>query len=453
MLTALGLGAQEVRPNVVIFYTDDQGTLDVGCYGSDDLVTPNMDRLAREGVRFSQAYAHTVCTPSRAALLSGRHPQRSGMNNWPQGRRNGPPGRNLPLNEMTLAEVFQAAGYRTALFGKWHLGAHPDHGPLRHGFDEFFGIRGGFIDNYNHYDLHGAGGHDLYDGATEVFRRDRYFPDLICDRALSFVEEQREQPFFLLFSMNLPHYPEQPTAPYDDAYEGLEEPRRSYARVVSTCDRYLGRLLSQLDRLRLTDRTVVLFTSDNGHSEEDLQIKHGDHLSGLPLGHDYGAHGGGGNTGAWIGAKGGFLEGGIRVPAILRYPAQLPSDVVRDQPVTIMDWYPTLLDLAGVERPRDVVLDGRSVLPLVEDAAVPGRHQLLHWQWQRSWAVRQGRWKLIQHGFYGLGRPRLDPVMLVDLEEDRPERTNYAATRPNVVRRLRAAHDRWAHAVFPRSPR
>ena len=153
------------QPNVVIFFTDDQGTLDARCYGSEHLLTPNLDKLAATGIRFTQAYAHSFCCPSRAALLTGRHPQRGGVNSWVQGdMRATEKGVNMALAELTLAEALKAGGYRTALFGKWHLGADADHGPTRQGFDEFFGIRGGFIDNSSHYFLQGDGFHDLYEG-------------------------------------------------------------------------------------------------------------------------------------------------------------------------------------------------------------------------------------------------------------------------------------------------
>ena len=444
--------AQDTAPNVVIFYTDDQGTLDVNCYGSTDLVTPNMDRLAAEGIRFTQAYAHTVCCPSRAALITGRHPQRSNINSWAQGRLYGPQGRNLALEETTLAEALQSAGYETALFGKWHIGAHPDFGPTRQGFDQFFGIRSGFIDNYNHFALHGTGSHDLFEGTTEVFHRGEYFSDLICDRAVSFIERYQDRPFFLYFAMNLPHYPEQPIDAYARAYEDLPEPRRSYARAVSTCDHYLGRILTQLDRLKLREKTIILFTSDNGHSEEDYQIKVDNHLSGLAKGDDYGAHGGGGNTGPWIGAKGSFLEGGIRVPAILSYPAQLPQGEVRDQPVTIMDWYPTILELCRLPSPDGVQFDGKSVMPVIKRPDLPGQHKQLFWQWQNGWAVREGEWKLIQNGVLGLGRGRLDKTMLVNLADPQPESTNHAARQPEVVERLQDAYDAWARDVFQTYP-
>ena len=174
LLPLTGL-ARADRPNVVILFTDDQGTLDANCYGSTDLITPNIDRLAATGVRFTQAYAHTVCCPSRAALMTGRHPQRGGVHHWTQGDMHGPKGINMALEEITLAEVLKSAGYRTALFGKWHLGAHRDHGPKCQGFDEFFGIRDGFIDNYNHYFLHSTGFHDLYEGTEKVSADGKYF--------------------------------------------------------------------------------------------------------------------------------------------------------------------------------------------------------------------------------------------------------------------------------------
>ncbi|MEM7478773.1 MAG: sulfatase-like hydrolase/transferase, partial [Planctomycetota bacterium] len=195
------------RPNVVILYTDDQGTLDANCYGSADLHTPTMDRLARRGVRFTQAYAHTVCCPSRAALLTGRHPQRSGVNSWTQGNMQGPDGLNMNVEETTIAEVLGAAGYRSALFGKWHVGSHQDFGPTKQGFDEFYGHRGGFIDNFNHYFLHQKGYHDLYRGTTELHEDGKYFPELMTQEALGFIDRNQDNPFLLYVGFNIPHYP------------------------------------------------------------------------------------------------------------------------------------------------------------------------------------------------------------------------------------------------------
>ncbi len=236
-------GGEGARPNVVLIFTDDQGTLDAGCYGSGDLYTPAIDELAAEGVRFTQAYSHTVCCPARAMLMTGRHPQRSGVNTWTQGNAKSPKGLNMALGEVTLAEALRGAGYRTALFGKWHLGAHPDSGPTCQGFDEFFGHRGGFIDNYRHYFLHGAGFHDLYEGTKEVFRRGEYFPDMVTERALEFIERNRRNPFFLYLAFNIPHYPEQADAKFESRYEKLEMPRRSYAQMISTVDDRIGQVI------------------------------------------------------------------------------------------------------------------------------------------------------------------------------------------------------------------
>ena len=440
--------AQADKPNVVILYTDDQGTLDAGCYGSTDLHTPHIDRIAANGVRFTQAYAHTVCCPSRAALLTGRHPQRSGINSWTQGNMKGPDGINMALEEITIAEALKSAGYRTALFGKWHVGSHRDYGPTKQGFDEFFGIRNGFIDNFNHYFLHGKGYHDLYEGTTEVFKDGEYFPELITERALQFVERNRESPFFLYLGFNVPHYPEQALKEHSELYKDLPMPRRSYAAITTTTDHYIGLVLKKLDDLKLTENTIVILQSDNGHSVEDKNaINNDDHTSGLPKGHYYSAHGGGGNTGKWIGAKGSFLEGGVRVPSIVSWPAKLPKGVVRDQAVTVMDWLPSLIEWCGVEDLK-VKLDGRSLQPIIDSPDTKSAHPVIYFQWQRRWAVRSGDWKLIGTNARKAG----DTVnySLHNLAEDKPEVKNYAAEKPELVKRLTALHREWEQEVKPR---
>jgi arylsulfatase A-like enzyme len=206
--------------------------------------------------------------------------------------------------------------------------------------------------------------------------------------------------------------------------------------------------LTALDRFQLAENTIVLFTADNGHSEEDYQIRVDAHLAGMLRGENYGANGGGGNTGKWIGAKGSFLEGGIRTPAVLSYPASLPQGEVRDQAVTIMDWFPTILDLCGVDRPAGVEFDGHSVVPIVQDKGAASRHERLYWQWQQGWAVREGDWKLISGGVLGLGRPKLDEITLTNLADAKPEAKNYAKEKPDLVRRLERLHDAWAEDVF-----
>jgi arylsulfatase A-like enzyme len=441
LLTACLACGDEPRPNVVIFFTDDQGTLDANCYGSTDLHTPAMDELAATGVRFTQAYAHMVCCPARAMLLTGRYPQRSNVNWWTQGNATTDKHRNMFRGEVTLAEVLRGAGYRTALFGKWHLGAHADHGPTEQGFDEFTGLLGGFIDNYNHYYLHGDGFHDLYEGKRELFLKGKYFPDLITERATDFIDRNREVPFLLMVSYNIPHYPEQADPKFNETYEHLEMPRQSYAKIISTTDDRMQQVMDRLEQRGLRENTIIVFMSDNGHSTEDFAIRGEDHNSGLPEGLNYGANGGGGNTGRWIGHKLTYFEGGILVPAIISYPAKLPQGIVRDQAITAMDWMPTILDLCGVS-PPDAKLDGYSLLPIIQSNATRSGYEQIHWQWNKDWAVREGEWKLIvkADGSRFLGK----------LSGPLPERRNYINAEPDIVKRLQALHDEWLNEVDPR---
>jgi arylsulfatase A-like enzyme len=441
---ALGVSAVE-RPNILIILTDDQGTIDANCYGSTDLSTPNIDRLAATGVRFTQAYAHTVCCPARAALMTGRHPQRGGVHHWTQGDMNGPDGINMALEEVTLAEALKPAGYLTALFGKWHLGAHRDFGPKKQGFDEFFGIRDGFIDNYNHYFLHGSGFHDLYDGIKPVKAPGKYFPELMVQRSLKFIMQNKDRPFLLYVPFNIPHYPEQALKRFEAMYKDIaDQARRSYAAIVSTTDHYIGQIVDKLEALDLRENTIIIFMSDNGHSEETgNRIRVNNHKSGYPKGHFYGASGGG-STGKWIGQKGSFLEGGVRVPAIISYPAKLPKGKVRGQIITAMDWFPTVLDLCGVKQSSNSPkLDGHSVLPLIRSAKVKSKYKILHFAWGKKWAVREGDWKLI--GSNGNAK-----VSLRNLVDAKPEAKDYAKAKPEIVQRLRTLHSDWVKEISPK---
>ena len=430
-------------PNVVIFLTDDQGTLDANCYGSKDLYTPAMDSLAETGVRFTQAYSHTVCCPARALLMTGRHPQRSGVVHWTQGDRKGSDSqnRNMTASEITIAEVLKKAGYATAIFGKWHLGAREGHGPLAQGFDHHFGHLGGFIDNYNHFFLHGQGFHDLYEDNVEIFKSYAYFPDLMTERALDYIDENKDGPFLLYAAFNIPHYPEQHDKKFEARYGNLPMPRQSYARMISTTDDRMLQILNKLEEHKLRDNTIVIFMSDNGHSTEDGARTRKNHKSGLEEGHYYHAFGGGGNTGKWRGSKGSYYEGGLRVPAIISYPAKLPRGVVRDQAITAADWFPTILDLCDLgEPPKE--LDGHSVLPLIREPDSPSRHRTLHWAWGNGWAVREGSWKLIGNG----GKP----TFLGNVDDEKPEFINYLTTRPELVQQLLQKHSDWMERTLPR---
>ena len=441
--------AQSRKPNVVIIYTDDQGTLDAGCYGSEDIHTPNIDALAKRGVRFTQAYAHTVCCPSRSQLLTGRVPQRSGVTNWLSNNPLDENGRNMLVSEITLAQVLQKSGYRTGLAGKWHLGAKPGHQPLDQGFDEAYGHLGGFIDNFEHKFLHSNSKrppfHDLYRNGEEIDETGRYFPDLVVREATRFIVENKDRPFFLYCAFNVPHYPEQSDPKFDKMYDSMAMPRRSYASMITTTDDRIGQVLRALDLWGLRDDTIVLFMSDNGHSTEDFSN----------WDRNYGAHGGGGNTGEWRGAKGSLFEGGIRVPSILSLPGRVPEGETRDQAVSNMDFFPTILELCGIEPPA-YDIDGKNLGPVLWSADAPSQHEVFHWMWQTQWAVREGDWKLIGNGRDTTGlqsrhapRKEMGDLYLASLADETPESVNHAADHPEIVGRLSKLHQQWLEDVTP----
>jgi arylsulfatase A-like enzyme len=264
------------------------------------------------------------------------------------------------------------------------------------------------------------------------------------------MDENKNRPFFLYVPFNIPHYPEQAVTEFAKLYADVENPaRRSYGTMVSTTDHYIGRVIDKLEVLGLRESTIVIFMSDNGHSEETkYTIQVDNHNSGYPKGHFYGASGGG-NTGKWIGNKSTFLEGGIRVPAIISCPTKLPQGEVRDQIVTAMDWYPTVLDLCGIEQPGHApALDGHSLLPIIQSADTESNYKgVLHFAWGNTWAVRDGDWKLI-----GL-QPKNGnkaKVSLHNLADANPEVNDYANERPAIVARLTELHNQWDSDVSPR---
>ena len=430
-------GELYAKPNVVILFTDDQGTLDANCYGSKDLLTPTIDKLAATGVRFTQAYAHTVCCPARAALLTGRHPQRSGVNHWTQGDMNGPKGINMVLDEVTLAEVLKEHGYRTALFGKWHLGSHRDEGPKKQGFDEFFGIRDGFIDNYNHYFLHGTGFHDLYEGTTPVKADGQYFPEIMTKRCLQFIEENEKRPFFLYAPFNIPHYPEQAPKHFAKGFKDMKDPaRKSYAIIMKATDYYMGLIVDKLETLKLRENTIIIYMSDNGHSEETgNRIRVDNHKSGHPKGHFYGASGGG-FTGKWRGQKGSFHEGGIRVPFIVRWPGTVPSKEVSQHISGFQDIFPTFLELAEIE--SDHKVDGISMVPTLLGKKGQRQHDYLYWEFGErggAQAVLKGNWKGVRRN---TSRNPNSSIEIYNLKNDLAETTNLARIQKKLLKEFKA---------------
>jgi arylsulfatase A len=225
-------------------------------------------------------------------------------------------------------------------------------------------------------------------------------------------------------------------------------PRRSYARVVATVDSLIGRILKQLDESGIRDDTIIIFSSDNGHSEEDNKgVTVQNHSSGYPVGYYYLANGGGGYTGKWIGHKGNYFEGGVRIPAIISYPKQLPQGTVRDQVVTVMDWMPTLIDLIGLPKPK-APLDGQSMMSVINNPTAPTQHPVLYFDWQDRWAVREGDWKLISQVD---GRTKKRNYTLHNLAEAHPEVKDHAKEQPALVAHLKTLHADWERDVKPHS--
>lgn len=420
LLAALWLTsiASARQPNVILIFTDDQGSVDMNCYGSEDLVTPHMDALAERGVRFTQFYAAApICSPSRAGLMTGRTPQHAGVH-----ENVGLEAEGMPSAQVTIAEELKNAGYATAHIGKWHLGHLNDTVPLGQGFDYSFGHLVGCIDNYSHFFYwHGPNKHDLWRNGKEVFHDGEFFPDLMVREAEAFMEKNRETPFFIYFAMNTPHYPYQGSPDWLKLYKDLPYPRNLYAAFLSTMDERIGTLLQKVDDLGLTRDTIVIFQSDHGHSQEVR------------------AHNGGGSAGPYRGCKGNLYEGGIRVPAVISWPGRLPENQVRDQVTTGCDWYPTILELCGLP-PASHPIDGKSLLPVIESEHALSAHDVFHWQWGNTRVVRKGKWKLLLTG---------NKTELLDIPNDPGETKNLAGKFPGLVTELTTLSQEYWNSITP----
>ena len=430
ILCAFSLTAADRKPNVIIIYTDDQGSVDLNCYGSKDLVTPHMDGLAKRGVRFTQFYASApVCSPSRAGLLTGRYPVRAGM----PGNAGSTKGKaGLAASEITIAETMKAGGYKTAHIGKWHLGYTPETMPNSQGFDYSFGHMGGCIDNYSHFFYwQGPNRHDLWRNGEEIFEDGKFFPELMAAEAEGFIQQNKDKPFFMYFALNTPHYPYQGYAKWLKHYKDLPYPRNLYAAFLSTQDEAIGQLIGTVDRLGLRKNTIIIFQSDHGHSHEER------------------AHFGGGSSGPYRGAKFSMFEGGLRVPAIISWPGSLPEGAVRDQVAHGCDWLPTIAELTESKLLQKDI-DGKSIVGVIKNDKAKTPHDVLHWQTGRGrqprWAVRQGDWKLIGNPQDTSNKAPLtakDKLFLVNLKESVSEMKNLAANHPDITQRLKKLHDDW----------
>lgn len=429
LLVTASLSAADRKPNVIFILADDQGSVDAGCYGSDDLHTPHMDSLAVNGVRFSQFYsAAPVCSPSRAGALTGRWPVRAGVPSNCSSAKGGSGA--LPSSEITMAEMFHAAGYTTAHIGKWHIGYTEETMPLAQGFDYSIGHMGGCIDNYSHFFYwNGPNRHDLWRNGKEVHEDGRYFPQLMADEACAFIEKNQDKPFFIYYAMNTPHYPYQGEAKWLEHFKHVKYPRNLYAAFIASQDDRIGQLLAKLDKLDLRKNTIIVYQSDNGYSTEVR------------------AHNGGGNSGPYRGAKFSMFEGGIRLPGIISWPGHLPEGEVREQMAHACDWLPTLAQLTGVELP-ETHLDGRSQVEVIQDAEAKSPHadHPLHWQVgngkNAAWAVRAGDWKLVANtrDTEESGNNANVKLFLANIAKDPGETTNLVDQHPEIVARLTELH-------------
>jgi arylsulfatase A-like enzyme len=402
-LAALGGAgaAQRRKPNLVLIMTDDQGWPELGVHGNPVLETPNLDRLAGEGVRLSRFYASPVCTPTRAALMTGRYAHRTGACDTYMGRD------TMSASEITLPQLLKGAGYRTGLIGKWHLGRYKKYHPNSRGFDHFFGFwQYGFINRY--FDSP-----ELFENGQPVTTAG-YVTDVLTDEAIRFVQKDRSAPFFLYLAYNAPHSPHQSPDALTEKYlkKGLGLQDAQIYGMIDSVDRNVGRLLEILDRQGLSQDTLVVFMTDNGHVS-------GHFNAGLR------------------GRKASVFEGGIRVPFIARWPGRFPAGRVVAAPVQHIDVFPTFCEVAGVPVPAGRKIDGRSLTTLLKNGGGESPHRYLYHQWTRvrpdadaNWAIHEGRHKLVNG-------------MLFDLEKDPGEQVDLASAQPGRVAEMRQVFLDW----------
>lgn len=410
-------------PNILFILADDLGYADLSCYGRRDFDTPNIDRLAREGIRFTQAYANSaVCSATRIALITGRYQYRlpAGLEEPIAGREVG-----LPPTHPTLPSLLADTGYETALVGKWHMGTLPRFGPLQSGYRHFWGFRNGAVDYFTHGMLGRA---DLWDGDTPV-EQAGYLTDLLGDRAVQTIEDlaQLRRPFLLSLHFSAPHWPWEGPADLAESkrlqaaksisqmadFDGGSQ--ATYAAMVTRMDAQVGRVLDALDRLQLSANTIVIFTSDNG----------GERFS---------------DTWPLTGRKTELLEGGIRVPALVRWPGRVEPGSRSGAQIMSMDWLPTLLSAAGTRPSAQYPSDGIDFSAAFDDRPLPDRTLFWRYKFHAQRACRRGDWKYLKIK---------DNEFLFNVTEDSLERANLKAREPERFKALRDAWISWNSSMLP----
>jgi len=431
------------QPNFIIFLTDDQGYGDLSCMGATDFRTPNLDRMAAGGVRFTNWYSNSpVCSPSRAALLTGRYPGNAGVRSILAGHRTAT---GLPTEVPTIANALQDLGYYTAMSGKWHLGLAEGSRPENHGFDDWFGFMAGCIDFYSHifyWQMNRDGRaqlHDLWENGIEIYRDGEYFTELITEYTIKYVRRAIEQnkPFFLYVPYNAPHYPMHAPAKYVERFPNLSWDRQIMAAMLSAVDDSVGEILNELERQGILDNTFTYFQSDNGPSREIRNW-----LDGTPDPYY------GGSAGKLKGHKFSLYEGGIRSPGIMSWPDKVMAGQVVDQPGAAMDVFPTFLSAAGGD-PNDYQLDGENVMPMLTEGR-PSPHDAIFWEMSQQTAVRRGKWKLVLNGQLVEGAPTEDDVHLADLETDMGETDNRKDQHPELTAELTQLAQTWRQGIEDR---
>lgn len=412
LLSALApAGAAEAdRPNIVLIVADDLGYADLGIHGSKEIATPQMDSIARNGIRFTNAYVSApVCAPSRAGLLTGRWQDRFGFEGNPEPGA----GWGLPVGEKTMAERLKAAGYATAVYGKWHLGEKPEFHPNNQGFDEFFGFLSGMHSYFKANDPQWGA---ILRGNDPV-ELDKYLTFAIADESANFISRNKEKPFFLYAAFNAPHTPLEAPRDYLAKVSHIQDPkRRTYAAMVQALDDGVGTILESIRQNGLEDKTVVFFISDNGGPILEGAAKNGSKNDPLR----------GGKAEVW--------EGGIRVPFFIRWPGHLSGGQVLDDPVISLDILPTTLALVGA--PGDASLDGSNLLPWIGGKNPAPERGPFFWKFYDQLAVREGTTKMV--------RPNTGkPLELYDLKADISESNDLAATEKERVSGLKVRFDEW----------
>ncbi len=412
--TPLALAAQSSpKPNFIVITLDDLGCTDLGCYGARDLKTPHIDALAAGGVRYTNWYSNApVCAPARASILTGLYPGHAGVPG------NGP---SLPAASKTIADHLKPAGYRSALVGKWHLGAPPEASPMQRGFDEYYGFHSGCVDFYSHRFYWGdpkiPNYHDLYRNGKEIFEDGQYLTERLTEEACGFVKRAASGPFFLYLAYNAPHYPMHAPQKYLDRFKTLEPERRTYAAMIAAVDDGIGQLRDTLQRNGVDKNTCIVLLGDNGATTE---ARAG--LNGKPAT--------AGSNGVYRGHKFSLFDGGMHVPCIWNYPAKLATRKVEETLQMSMDILPTLTQYAGV-----------TPVAAVDGAPLGTMRDALFWKQGPQMAIRKGQWKLVVKGI-----GETDEYFLSDLSADPGERTNLRHQQPAKLDELLTQLTRWATA-------